>query len=77
VNDKLAIEAAREYANKTRRRTKDGASPLALVSIRLQAFLAGAAWQSAQDAQPLEGIVRARSRDPFTGGPMQEDQDYR
>lgn len=53
MSNETAIEAAREWA---RENVHDRHARFTAI----EAFMAGAAWQSAQTAKLLEGVVRAR-----------------
>jgi len=61
VSDQLAIEAAREIARKRMIDSRGQMRHSAFIAFT-EGFMAGAAWQSAQSAKFLEGVVRARDR---------------
>lgn len=61
MSDQLAIEAARQYAMGERKRLHFADAPA--WGHLVVSFMAGAAWQAAQSAKMLDGVVRARNRD--------------
>ena len=62
MSDQLAVEAARK-AVVERARGEGGLTQREAQDFR-DGFMCGAAWQSAQAAKLLEGVVRERNREP-------------
>ena len=65
MSDQLAIEAARDFSfGLAKDFPRPGLEFALSKSAAYLGFMAGCAWQSAQAAKLLEGVVRRRDREP-------------